>query len=158
MGFGRSSSGRLTRVVALVTVGMLISSFAVWTASQPASGASLPPGFQEQTVFSGLKAPTAVRLRPEAGCSSPRRAAWSRSSTAWDPTPDVFADLRTKVHNYWDHGLLGLALPPTSRRTLCLRAVHHDAPIGGTAPRWGTPAPPRTIAPPRPARLTTGAS
>ena len=29
-----------------------------------------------------------------------------------DPQPDVFADLRTQVHNFWDRGLLGLALDP----------------------------------------------
>ena len=29
-----------------------------------------------------------------------------------DPTPTVLADLRTQVDDYWDRGLLGLALPP----------------------------------------------
>ena len=29
-----------------------------------------------------------------------------------DTTPTVFADLRTEVDNYWDRGLLGLALDP----------------------------------------------
>ncbi len=29
-----------------------------------------------------------------------------------DTTPTTFADLRTQVDDYWDRGLLGLALPP----------------------------------------------
>ena len=29
-----------------------------------------------------------------------------------DPTPDVFADLNVNVHNFWDRGLLGMALAP----------------------------------------------
>jgi hypothetical protein len=27
-----------------------------------------------------------------------------------DPTPTIFADLRTNVYNFWDRGLLRLAL------------------------------------------------
>ena len=29
-----------------------------------------------------------------------------------DPTPDVFADLNVNVYNFWDRGLLGMALAP----------------------------------------------
>ena len=29
-----------------------------------------------------------------------------------DTTPTQFADLRTRVHDFWDRGLLGLALDP----------------------------------------------
>ena len=55
-----------------------------------------------------------------------------------DPTPTIFADLRTNVHNFWDRGLLGLELHPnfpSSPYVYVLYAL--DAPIGGTAPRWG---------------------
>ena len=56
-----------------------------------------------------------------------------------DPTPTVFADLRTLVHNFWDRGLLGLALDPNFPANPYVYVLYaHDAAIGGVAPRWGT--------------------
>ena len=54
--------------------------------------------------------------------------------------PRPFADLRTNVHNYWDRGLLGLALDPDFANDPYVYVLYTlDAAIGGTAPRWGTP-------------------
>ena len=61
-----------------------------------------------------------------------------------DTTATVVADLRTNVHNFWDRGLLGLAVPPGFdpaspdpwRREIYVLYTH-DALIGGTAPKWG---------------------
>ncbi len=67
--------------------------------------------------------------------------------------PTVFADLRTNVHNFWDRGLLGLALAPTFPTDPSVYVLYtYDAPIGGSAPRWGTPARPLTAARAHPAR------
>jgi PKD repeat protein len=56
-----------------------------------------------------------------------------------DTTPTVFADLRTKVHNFWDRGLLGMALDPSFPTNPYVYVLYaHDAAIGGTAPRWGS--------------------
>jgi glucose/arabinose dehydrogenase len=55
-----------------------------------------------------------------------------------DTTPTTFADLRTKVHNYWDRGLLGFTLDPQFPAKPFVYVLYtHDAAIGGTAPRWG---------------------
>jgi glucose/arabinose dehydrogenase/PKD repeat protein len=55
-----------------------------------------------------------------------------------DTSPTVFADLRTKVHNFWDRGLLGMALDPSFPTNPYVYVLYaHDAAIGGTAPRWG---------------------
>ena len=44
------------------------------------------------------------------------------------------------MHNFWDRGLLGLALDPDfPAEPFVYVAYTHDAPIGGTAPRWGSP-------------------
>jgi glucose/arabinose dehydrogenase len=52
----------------------------------------------------------------------------------------VFADLRTNVYNYWDRGLLGMALHPQFPAVPEVYVLYaHDAAIGGIAPRWGTP-------------------
>jgi glucose/arabinose dehydrogenase len=56
-----------------------------------------------------------------------------------DTTPTTFADLRTNVHNFWDRGMLGMALAPNFPADPHVYVLYtHDAAIGGTAPRWGT--------------------
>ena len=45
---------------------------------------------------------------------------------------------RHPVHNFWDRGLLGMALHPNFPTTPYVYVLYtHDAAIGGTAPRWG---------------------
>jgi glucose/arabinose dehydrogenase len=69
---------------------------------------------------------------------------WSYTSLS-DPSPVRVADLRTQVHDYWDRGLLGLAVPPGYPADNHLYALYaYDAAIGGTAPRWNDvcPSPP----------------
>ena len=47
----------------------------------------------------------------------------------------MYADLRTNVHDYWDRGLLGIALDPSFPTKNVIYALYtYDAPIGGTAP------------------------
>jgi len=62
-----------------------------------------------------------------------------------DPTPDVFADLSADVHNFWDRGLLGLAIHPNFPTQPYVYVLYtYYAPIGGTPPTWGDncPTPP----------------
>jgi glucose/arabinose dehydrogenase len=59
-----------------------------------------------------------------------------------DPTPDVFADLNVNVYNFWDRGLLGMALAPnfpTDPYVYVLYAYDHELGSTAPAPRWGTP-------------------
>ena len=57
-----------------------------------------------------------------------------------DESPTIFADLRTNVYNFWDRGLLGMALDPRFPTSPYVYVLYtYDAPIGGTAPTWGTP-------------------
>ena len=58
-----------------------------------------------------------------------------------DATPTVFADLRTEVHNYWDRGLLGIALAPdfpVDPHVYVLYTYDKD-PFASAFPRWGDP-------------------
>jgi glucose/arabinose dehydrogenase len=55
------------------------------------------------------------------------------------------ADLSTAVDDYWDRGLLGLALSPNFTTDNTVYVLYtYDAPPGQTAPRWndGCPTPP----------------
>jgi glucose/arabinose dehydrogenase len=74
-----------------------------------------------------------------------------------DTTPTTFADLRTEVHNFWDRGLLGLALDPSFPASPYVYVLYtHDAPIGGTAPRWGMPSASSDSCPTPPGPTTDG--
>ena len=74
---------------------------------------ALPPGFQEVVVFQGLADPTAVRFSPDGRVFVAEKSGILKVfDDLNDTTPTVVADLRANVHNFWDRGLLGLALHP----------------------------------------------
>jgi PKD domain/Glucose / Sorbosone dehydrogenase len=57
-------------------------------------------------------------------------------------TPAVFADLNANVYNFWDRGLLGLALHPNFPATpyvYVLYTYDFDPSQANSRPRWGTP-------------------
>ena len=100
----------------------------------------MPAGFQEEIVFSGLTEPTAVRFSPDGRVFVAEKSGIVKVfDNLSDTTPTVFADLRTQVHNFWDRGLLGLALAPNFPTDPWVYVLYtFDAAIGGTAPRWGS--------------------
>ncbi len=60
-------------------------------------------------------------------------------SSVSDTSATVVSDLRTKVHNYWDRGLMTIAVDPNYPADPYIYVYYvHDAAIGATAPRWGT--------------------
>jgi PKD repeat protein len=101
---------------------------------------TLPPSFQETTVISGLNAGTAFRFAPDGRVFVAEKSGLIKVfDSLTDTTPTIFADLRTKVHNFWDRGLLGLVLDPNFQTDPYVYVLYvHDAVIGGVAPRWGT--------------------
>ena len=109
-------------------------------AAPTGSAATYPLGFNETTVFSGLVNPTTVRFSPDGRVFVAEKSGLIKVfDSLSDPTPDTFADLRTQVHNFWDRGLLGLALDPNFPSQPYVYVLYtYDAAIGGTAPRWGT--------------------
>ncbi len=102
---------------------------------------SLPVGFSEETVFSGLTEPTTVQFSPDGRAFVLEKSGLIKEfDDLNDTTPTIVADLRTEVHNWWDRGALGLAIDPsfTSGRPYLYVLYTYDAPIGQTAPWWGT--------------------
>ena len=108
--------------------------------TEEASAATLPAGFQETEVFTGLTSPTVVQFASDGRVFVAEKSGLIKVfENLADTTPTVFADLRTNVHNFWDRGLLGMALHPNFPATPYVYVLYtHDAAIGGTAPRWGT--------------------
>src|SRR6185295_16710085 len=83
------------------------------TITNPTHASTLPAGFTESTVFSGLTEPTAVRFSPDGRVFVTEKSGLIKVfANLSAPTATVFHDLRTNVHNFWDRGLMGLARHP----------------------------------------------
>jgi glucose/arabinose dehydrogenase len=106
----------------------------------PNAAEALPPGFGRSIVFSNLPSPTTIAFAPDGRLFVGEKAGGIKVFDGLgDTTPTQFADLRTEVHNFWDRGLLAIALDPDfPAQPYVYVSYTYDAPIGGTAPIWGT--------------------
>ncbi|HEY0715098.1 MAG TPA: PQQ-dependent sugar dehydrogenase, partial [Polyangia bacterium] len=105
--------------------------------------AVLSAGFQEVAFWRGLDKPTAVRFSPDGRVFvAEKRGRIQVFDNLADTTPTEFARLDTNVHDYWDRGLLGLALHPQFPTQPYVYVLYSlDAPVGGTPPVWGDKCP-----------------
>jgi glucose/arabinose dehydrogenase len=125
-----------TVMVALIAATILL---ALASPTRVDAASSLPPGFQEDTIFSGLTNPTNVEFAADGRVFVAEKSGLIKVfDNLSDSTPTTFVDLRTRVHNFWDRGLLGLAIDPDFPTSPYVYVLYtHDAQIGATAPRWG---------------------
>jgi glucose/arabinose dehydrogenase len=132
--FAATMLARLAICLTVVAMSSLVAS------AGSANAATLPAGFQESTVFSGLTNPMQIEFADDGRVFVAEKSGLIKVfDNLGDSTPTTFADLRTKVHNYWDRGMLGMALAPDFPSDPYVYVLYtHDAAIGGTAPRWGT--------------------
>jgi glucose/arabinose dehydrogenase len=137
---------RPTLLAVLVTVGLVLPATAfagVFGAPvAPRIAGTLPAGFTGTTVWEGLGNPTVIRFAPDGRVFvATKGGVIYVFSGLEDTTPTVFADLRAKVHDFWDRGLLGLALDPgfaTGRPYVYVAYSHDTKPWGDTCPDGGT--------------------
>ena len=110
----------------------------------------MPAGFQERSVWSGLINPTALRFAADGRVFVAEKSGVIKVfDSLADPTPTIVQRASiANVHNFWDRGLLGLALDPsltggagTGSYVYVLYAYDHILGSGGTAPRWGDTCP-----------------
>ena len=136
-----SQAGRLDGTSAFwrALTGALIACAASLCLVSPAAATTLPPGFQESVAFSGLNTPTAIEFAANGRVFVAEKSGIVKTyENAADTTATQVADLRTQVHNYWDRGLLGLAVDPNYPAEPYVYVFYaYDAPPGGTAPTWG---------------------
>lgn len=85
----------------------------VGSAAPAVAAASLPAGFTDTVLWSGLLYPTAIAIAKTGRVFVAEQSGLIKTfdSTA-DATPTVAADLRSRVFGGWDRGLLGLAVDP----------------------------------------------
>ena len=128
-------------------IGLLVVIGALCAAGS-ASAVVLPPGFTQTTVWSGLGNPTVIRFAPDGKVFvASKSGIINVFDNLQDPSPTQFVDLRNSVHDYWDRGLLGMALDPqftTGRPYVYVLYAYDKAPNSTMQPRWGDqcPSPP----------------
>jgi glucose/arabinose dehydrogenase/PKD repeat protein len=143
---GADRAARRGRTLPLaVSVALVLGSLAALVVgTAPAAGAAtLPAGFSESVVFSGLTNPTVVRFAPDGRVFvAEKRGVIKVFDSLTDSSPVVFADLNVNVYNFWDRGLLGMTLAPnfpTNPYVYVLYTYDHQLGSSAPAPRWGTP-------------------
>src|SRR6185436_6099448 len=134
---------RWIRPVLPLVVGTMV--LPVWSAP-PVAAAPVDPSFADEVVNAALPGwaftnPSALVFAPDGHVFVAEKSGIVKVfDSLTDPTATVFADLQTNVHNMWDRGLLGLAVHPNFPATPKVYVLYtYDAPIGGTAPVWGSP-------------------
>src|SRR5687767_6348416 len=134
----RHSLARAAAVFGFAGIALLVA----WTATPigvPAAGAAtLPIGFEERTVASGLTAPTAVDWAPDGRMFVAEKAGRVRVVTAAGTllsTP--LLDISDHVHPSGDRGLLGLAVDTSfaSNRYLYLLYTYDTSATHPTGPK-----------------------
>jgi glucose/arabinose dehydrogenase len=136
-----SRSETIRRAVFAMLALALVTSLA--GLSRAADASALPSGFRDTVVLSGMTNPTVVQFAPDGRIFvGQKNGVIKVFSSLTDTSPVTFADLRTEVDDYWDRGLLGLALPPNFPASPYVYVLYaYDAPIGGTAPVWNDACP-----------------
>jgi glucose/arabinose dehydrogenase len=102
---------------------------------------TLPANFQESTVISGLSTPTVVRFASDGRIFVAEKGGTIKEyDNLSDTTPTVFADLNVSVYNFWDRGLLGMALDPNfpTRPYVYVLYTYDKDPASSAFPRWGS--------------------
>jgi glucose/arabinose dehydrogenase len=140
-------SETIRRLFAAALVPLLVMAVAVVVSlagpGRAAVASVLPSGFRDTVALSGLTNPTVVQFAPDGRIFvGQKNGVIKVFSSLTDTNPVTFADLSTEVDDYWDRGLLGLALDPDfPARPYVYVLYSYDAPIGGTAPRWNDACP-----------------
>ena len=115
-------------------------------ASPFAKAATLPPNFQETTVFSGLVYPTVVRFAADGRVFVAEKSGLIKVFASLTATvPTIAADLRPQVHDFWDRGLLGMALDPAFPTRPYIYVLYtldkNPGDPSATVPTWGDGCP-----------------
>jgi len=126
------STSQLFRVWIMLAAGILaVILVALLPPFKANAVATLPSGFQERVVISGLTNPTTVQFSKDGRVFVAEKSGLIKVfDNLQDTTPTTFADLRTNVHNFWDRGMLGMVLDPNFPTNPYVYVLYtHDAAI-----------------------------
>jgi glucose/arabinose dehydrogenase len=122
---------------------LLVTSLAVVasaTARQARAALAVPSGFQQKAVVTGLTNPTNVQFSPDGRVFVAEKGGVIKMyDSLTDTSPTVYADLRAEVYNFWDRGLLGMALSPEFPADPRIYVLYtYNGVIGGPPGRWSS--------------------
>lgn len=78
----------------------------------PPAAASLPPGFSQEVIARGLDTPTAFAFLPDGRILIALKHGIVRLYQDGQLVATPFLDIHERVNDYWDRGLIGLAVDP----------------------------------------------
>ncbi len=137
--------GGIRQGIVLVTVVALAAATLALTSSRPAGAATLPSGFTDSVALGGLSEPTGFAFAPDGRVFVIQKNGVVKVfGSVTDPSGQVVADLSAEVDDYWDRGMLGLALDPQfPSRPYLYVSYTYDHVLGDPAPppRWGDDCP-----------------
>jgi glucose/arabinose dehydrogenase len=132
------------RRVLFAPVAMVLEAALLLQPGAGTAGAStVPTGFVDSVVLSGLTEPTVLQFSPDGRIFVGQKDGEIKVfSSLTDTDPVIVADLSAHVDDYWDRGLLGMALAPDFPDDPHLYVLYtYDGVIGGSAPLWGDSCP-----------------
>jgi glucose/arabinose dehydrogenase len=113
--------------------------------TSPAVAAAVPTGFSDTLVWSGLTLPTAIAFVPGGKVFVGEKGGIVKVfDSLSDPSPTQVVDLHSQVQDYWDRGLLGLAVDPgfgSAGRNFIYVLYTHDHNPEGSPASWGDACP-----------------
>ena len=138
----RSAHSALRRRIraTIAVAGFLVAILALFATS--AEAATLPQGFADETVWSGLTNPVNLEFAPDGKVFVAEKGGEIKVfDSIVDPTPAAFGTgLAPAVHDFWDRGMLGLAIDPqfpTRPYVFVLYTYDHVLGSSSPPPRWG---------------------
>ncbi|HEY2958684.1 MAG TPA: PA14 domain-containing protein [Actinomycetota bacterium] len=142
----RTPTALLTRPIrtTVALVGALALLLVLFT--PPAEAATLPQGFSDETVWSGLTNPVSLEFARDGKVFVGEKGGEIKVfDSVSDTTPTTFGTgLAPAVHDFWDRGLLGLAVDPqfpTRPYVYVLYTYDHVLGSSDPPPRWGDGCP-----------------
>src|SRR3954447_26499682 len=145
IGAGLRSIGKVERRRRVVITAAVVFGAGLFTQGGPslAAASTLPTGFRDSVALSGLINPTVLQFAPDGRIFVGQKSGVIKVfQSLTDTNPVTVADLSAEVDDYWDRGLLGLALAPNFPSNPYIYVLYaYDAAIGGTAPRWNDACP-----------------
>ena len=142
--------GRLiASAVAALTLApvLLVASPVVAPSEAPTAAAAAPAGFVDETIETGLSGPTAMSFAGDGRVFVAEKRGIVKTWGSYDSllaatAPGETIDIRSDVMNYWDRGLLGMAVHPAYPSSPYLYLLYsYDRLPGQTAtdpPKWNT--------------------
>jgi hypothetical protein len=126
-----------------------------------AEAATLPQGFTDETIWSGLANPVNIEFAPGGTVFVAEKGGEIKVfDSISDTTPSAFGTgLAPAVHDFWDRGMLGLAIDPqfpTRPYVYVLYTYDHVLGSSSPPPRWGDGCPNPPGAPTRGAWSVAG--